>query len=263
VYFILKATLRTLLLPPAAPLLVTLLGWLIARRFRRLGALAMATGVVSLWLLSTGIVADALTRLVERLPALDLSKPIDAQAIVIIGGGGLRENAAEYAGPAADFLLLDRLNYGAFVARRTGLPVMVSGAPVEARVMRITLKRDYGIDVRWIEHESRDTFENARFSRRVLAPEGIDRIVLVTMSTHMWRATQEFTDAGFTVSAAPSGLSEERELAPIRFVPTASALSRSSAAVYELLGEPARRFQAFFHLREKLDPSTKILKISK
>ena len=249
-YFILKATLRTLLLPPASPLLLVVCGYWLALRFRRAGQLIAVMGWLSLWLLSTAVVADALSKSIERYPALDLAQPIDAQAIVIIGGGGTRELAPEYAAPAADFLLLDRLNYGAFLARRTGLPLLVSGAPVEALVMQTSLQRDFGITVRWVENRSRDTYQNARFSQQILNPLGIKRIVLVTMSTHMWRAAQEFTQAGFAVTPAPSGLTTPRELDALRFVPTASALVRSSLAIYEMIGEPMRRFQAFLGVRE-------------
>ncbi len=249
-YFILKATLRTLLLPPASPLLLAACGYWIARRFRKIGIAFMMTGGLSLWLLSTAVVADALSMSIERYAALDPAQPLDAQAIVIIGGGGARELAPEYAGPAADFLLLDRLDYGAFLAHRTGLPVLVSGAPLEALTMQTSLQRDFGITVRWIENRSRDTYQNALFSAQMLMPLDIKRIVLVTMSTHMWRAAQEFAAAGFTVTPAPTGLTTPRELEALRFIPTASALLRSSLAIYEMIGEPMRRLQAFLGIRE-------------
>ena len=41
--------------------------------------------------------------------------------------------APEYGGPAAGPGLLERLSYGAYVARRTGLPVLVSGTAYDVR----------------------------------------------------------------------------------------------------------------------------------
>jgi uncharacterized SAM-binding protein YcdF (DUF218 family) len=252
-YFAVKAVLRSFLLPPASPLILALIGALLLRRHRRWAIALMILSAVSLWLFSTAFIADALSRLAERYPALDLSRPTDAQAIVIIGGGGFRTFAPEYGGPAAEYVLLDRLTYGAFVARRTGLPVLVSGAPEETFAMQTSLARDFGVAVRWTEGESRDTYENARFSARILQGAGVKRIILVTMSTHMFRAAQEFRSAGFQVTPAPSGVWTLRESGVLRFIPSPGALMRSNAAVYELLGEPARRLQEALAIRERFD----------
>src|SRR6202022_4806307 len=108
--------------------------------------------------------SGSLWRLGGAVSGLDLEQPTHAQAIVILGGGGYRYAAPEYDGPAPELALLDRLTYGAFVARRTSLPVLVPGNGNEAGTMRASLARDFGISTRWFENHSRDTFENARFS---------------------------------------------------------------------------------------------------
>jgi len=249
----LKALFRSLLLPPASSLILAAIGALQLWRGRRGGAAVLAAGCVSLWLFSTPIVADAISRLAERYPALDLSRPTDAQAIVILGGGGLRRFAPEYAGPQADFGLLERLCYGAYVARRTGLPVLVSGAPDEALVMRTSLSRDFDIAARWVDGQSRDTYENARFSARLLHADGIRRVILITGSAHLWRSAHEFQEAGLDVVPAPVGVSAPRERGAFQFVPSPAALMRSNLAVYELIGEPMRRLQAALGLRERFD----------
>jgi uncharacterized SAM-binding protein YcdF (DUF218 family) len=252
-YFTLKALLRSLLLPPAGPLLLALLGALLLRRRRRLGGLLIGLGLATLWLLCTPLIADALVRLAEHYPALDLGQPTGAQAIVIIGGGGVRNFAPEFGGPAPESTLLERLDYGAFVARRTGLPVLVSGAPQEALAMRVSLARDFGIAVRWSENQSFDTYQNARLSARILRGAGITRIVLVTSSTQLWRAAHEFQGAGLEVVPAPAAVSVPDELVVQRFVPGPAALMRSNSALHELLGEAARRLQAALGVRERFD----------
>ena len=167
----LKMVLGTLLVPPAGPLLLAAAGlWLLARRRNghgasRAGLVLASASVVALWLLSTPVIADGLTRLTEHYPALDPDRPVRGQAIVILGGATER-TAPEYGGPAAGFELLERVSYGAYLARRTGLPVLVSGTAREAAAMRATLARDFGITARWADGESRDTFDNARFSAR-------------------------------------------------------------------------------------------------
>jgi uncharacterized SAM-binding protein YcdF (DUF218 family) len=249
-FILLKSLARDLILPPAGPLIIAVLGLLLVSRRRKLGAVLVVIGVGSLWLCATPVVADVLTRCAERYPSLDLSKPLNAQAIVVLGGGGERI-APEYGGPALEGPALARMNYAAFLAQRTSLPVAVSGSPGEARAMSTVLSRDFGITVRWAENQSGDTYENARFSARLLQAAGIHRIVLVTDSTHEWRAVHEFMGAGFDVVPAPVGGEVARAHGVGGFVPNHTGLARSYAALYELIGEPAREFMSATHLRRQ------------
>lgn len=246
-----KTLLRNLLLPPTGPLLVAFIGLLYLQRRPRLGRALIALGLGSLWLLSTPVVADVLTRLVEHYPALDWSKPTGAQAIVILGGGGQRPYAPEYGGPAAEPYLLERLSYGAYLAHKTGLPILVTGYHVEAEAMRATLARIFNIDTRWVDDQSYDTFENARNSVRLLHEAGVTRILLVTRTTHLWRASHEFLATGIQVVPAPVGLLAPRDANPWRYLPSPDALLRSYACTYELLGEPVRAFLQLTHLRRQ------------
>src|ERR1700756_4717322 len=120
-FIYLKSLARTLILPPGGPLILALVGLLLISRYRKLGSALVLVGVVSLWLFSMPIVGEALERLSEGYPPLDPSRPVSAQAVVILGGGSIRR-APEYGGLAAAFETLERVNYGAFVARRTSLP---------------------------------------------------------------------------------------------------------------------------------------------
>lgn len=253
-FITLKILLRTVLLPPAGPLLVAGLGlWLLARRrsgaaARRVGGALLLLSLATLWALSTPVVADGLTRIAERYPALDLTRPLRAQAIVILGGGNARA-APEYGGPAAGLELLERVSYGAYVARRTGLPVLVSGTARETLAMRATLARDFGITPRWVDADSRDTFDDAQLSARLLKPDGVQRVLLVTSSAHEWRAAREFSSAGLEVEPAPVHVwaPQPRELQD--YLPDAVGLQRSREALYEILGNGARQLLAATHLR--------------
>jgi uncharacterized SAM-binding protein YcdF (DUF218 family) len=247
----LKTLLRNLVLPPTGPLLLALFGVGLAKRRPRLARTCLGAGIGSLWLLSTPVVSEALVRLAEHYPPLDLRLAADAQAIVILGGGGQRTFAAEYAGPAAEPLLLQRLSYGAYLARQTGLPILVTGFEIEAVTMRVTLLRDYGLEARWVDDRSYDTFQNARNSVRLLKADGIRRIVLVTSATHMRRAVHEFTAAGVEVVAAPEGILSQHGPDIQHYLPSANALFQSYLASYELIGDPVRAILADFNLRQQ------------
>jgi uncharacterized SAM-binding protein YcdF (DUF218 family) len=247
----LKTLLKAIVFPPAGPLLLAILGVFLIKRRPRLARACLILAVASLWLLSSPWMSDALTGLVERYPPLDLRTAGAAQAIVILGGGGQRAFAPEYAGPAADPLLLERLSFGAYIARKTGLPILVTGYHIEAAAMRDSLQRNFDINVRWVDDQSYDTFENARNSVRLLNTGDIHRVFLVTHATHMWRSVHEFTAAGIEVVPAPVGILAEREVGYFRVLPSAGALLRSSAAINELVGEPMRNLLAALHLRRQ------------
>jgi uncharacterized SAM-binding protein YcdF (DUF218 family) len=247
----LKTVLKAFVLPPAGPLLLGLLGFLLLERRPRLARACLLIGMASLWLLSTPLVSDAMTRLVERYPPLDLQQAASAQAIVILGGGGQRGRAPEYAGPAAEPLLLERLAYGAYVAKQTGLPILVTGSGIEAHAMHDTLLRNFAVEARWVEDQAYDTFENARNSSRLLAADGVHRIVLVTRATHLPRSVKEFAAAGFDVVPAPTGMLSRRDLGIFLWIPNPDALLRSYMALYELAGEPVRMFLTATHLRRQ------------
>jgi uncharacterized SAM-binding protein YcdF (DUF218 family) len=245
----LKTLLKAVIFPPAGPLLLAFLGVYWLGRRPRLARACLLLGLGSLWLLSTPVVSDGLSRLAEHYPPLDWRAVAGAQAIVILGGGGQRAFAPEYGGPAADPFLLEKLSYGAFIAHKTGLPVLVTGYRVEAVAMRASLLRNFELDPRWVDGEAYDTFENARNSARLLQADGVHRVILVTAASHLRRSVHEFTDAGMEVVPAPVGMLAARDLGIWNFLPNPDALHRACAAINELLGEPVRALLAATHLR--------------
>jgi uncharacterized SAM-binding protein YcdF (DUF218 family) len=247
----LKTLLNHLILPPSGLLLLALLGLIVLGRRPRLGKTLLIISVGSLWLLSTPIIADSLTRIVDRYPALSFADAAGAQAVVILGGGGQRGFAPEYSGPAAEPYLLERLAYGAYVARKTNLPVLVTGFHLEAHVMHDTLQRNFGLETKWIDDNAYDTFQNAQNSARMLKADGVTQIILVTRDTHMARSVKEFAATGLKVIPAPAGMLADRDSALFRWLPDTDALSRSHMAIYEMLGEAVRAFLSATHLRHQ------------
>jgi uncharacterized SAM-binding protein YcdF (DUF218 family) len=252
-----KLLLQMLVLPPAGPLLLVIAGACLTRvpgrrGARRAGWTLLVAGIASQWLLATPVVANALSLAAQRCPALDLSRPVEAQAIVILGGDWARREASEYGGaPAAGDGLLGRVAYGVYVAHRTGLPLLISGFPYEVQAMRASLSRDFGVEPRWIESHSRDTFENARLSAPILQAAGVRRIILVTSAVHEWRAAHEFESAGLGVVPAPEAFWSWPGFGPRRYWPSPTALKASADALHEILGDLARRAMAVLGLRRQ------------
>ncbi|MDP3357539.1 MAG: YdcF family protein [Polaromonas sp.] len=250
----LKPILSTLLLPPAAPLLLVLLGLVLAIRKKATGLTLAFLGSALLWLLSCHAVAVWLAlNLLPQQTALSLAalKTSGAQAIVVLGGG-VQPAAPEYGEPQASAAAAMRLRYGARLARQSGLPVAFAGGLgwgaaqtqtlSEGEVARRAALQDYGLTLKWIDSQSRDTAENARLLRPLLLKDGVQRIVLVTNATHMPRSVRAFEAAGFTVTAAPMGFTLPSRNGVLEWLPSADGLEASRAALKEWLGLLAQRF---------------------
>jgi uncharacterized SAM-binding protein YcdF (DUF218 family) len=233
---------KALVLPPASLMLLGLLGALLWRRRPALGKTLVALSVVALAGLSLPLVGNALLRGMEDTPPLTADRyDNDAGAIVVIGSG-LYLGAPEYGGDTVGGGSLTRVRYAAHLQKGTGLPVLVSGGSPqgtrysEAWHMKRALEDEFGVPVEWIEERSRNTWENASFSREILDPATIRTIYLVTHVLHMPRAREAFEASGFTVVPAPTGFRPRDRLAAPDFIPQASGLSRSRDALHEWLG---------------------------
>lgn len=239
----LKLLLSTLLLPPGNGLALLGLAGLCRRRRWAFGLAVAATALTTAQCLPA--VAGALIATLEsRTVALapDAPKP-EAGAIVILGSG-LATDAAEYGGDTANERTLIRTRYGATLARRYDLPVLVTGGQLlnnersEAEVMSRLLSDEFGIAPRWQEDQSMDTAGNAAHSASILKPAGVQSIVLVTHAFHMPRARLLFERAGLEVVAAPTAFFNHPDGAwlPGDFLPQPKALQVSYYALHEWLG---------------------------
>ena len=240
--FLLKKFLSVVLLPPLLPLLFIVGGLLFYRRHPRAAKTLAWGGVLLSLLLMTPAGVDLLSAPLERVPVLQTADLQRAQAIVILGGGQ-RLNMPEYGSPVPNRLTLERLRYGARLARQSGLPVLVSGGAApgkasEAAAMARSLREDFHIEPRWLEGKSLDTVGNAKFSAAMLHVAGIHRIVLVTHAAHMRRAMNEFAAQGFDVIPAPTGFFSGSSAGSVfsDFLPSAAAAYAGWYSLHEWLG---------------------------
>jgi uncharacterized SAM-binding protein YcdF (DUF218 family) len=230
-----------ILLPPLNGLLIAAAGAFLMLRRRRLGFTLMLSGLLALYLLSTPLIGAALrSRLEARASALDF-RAQQAQAIVILGGGCIRE-APEFGGDTVGRDTLERLRWGARLHKQTGLPILTTGGKTfglsrsEGDLMSDSLKEDFGVATRWVESESLTTMENAMGSQKMLAAAGIRRIILVTHASHMQRAVMAFRGAGFDVIPAPTSYRSLQEVNVLSFVASIDGLRDSWIYFHESLG---------------------------
>jgi uncharacterized SAM-binding protein YcdF (DUF218 family) len=225
---------------PTIFIALSLIGALMALWWRRAGiALALASGLC-LYGAATPALSSCLLRRVESaLPRnVDLGA---AQAIVVLGGGVRRGNGADIP-DRLDSLSVERVVFAAEANRALGLPVVVSGGRAvgariaEGTLMKAALETEFAVAVAWNEDESHTTWENAIYTARLLLPEKLKTVVLVSHAWHLPRALWAFERAGFKALPWPAPRTAFRVSRIADFVPSITALNDTFYALHEMIG---------------------------
>lgn len=116
------------------------------------------------------------------------------------------------------------------------------GGPAEADFV-LPLFESFGVPRERImlEGGSRNTAENARFTRDLVQPKPGERWLIVTSAYHMPRAIACFRSAGFAVEAFPVDWRTRAGDTATPFAALSAGLARTDAALHEWLGLVAYR----------------------
>ncbi|WP_287128861.1 YdcF family protein [Candidatus Cyanaurora vandensis] len=232
------------------PLGLSIVLWTLSQLWFRFPRLARGLGLVALAILvifSTPVVSQALLGSLEnQFPTLDPITAPRAGGMVVLGGAMRSPSSRHSQGELVE--ASDRLLHALRLYRAQKAPwVLITGGNIEflgaaqvpeARAARELLV-EWGLDrtVIRVEDQSRNTYENAQFTRRQLAGFR-GQILLVTSAYHMPRAVAVFRRAGFTVIPAPTdyltGWGEPDGI--FQWLPRAEALADSTVALKEWLG---------------------------
>lgn len=241
-----KPLLSLLLLPPASPLLLVLLGVVVIGVSKRWGRALCTVGAILLWVLSCNATAYGLNQMLLRTyPPISMEALKQAQAIVVLGGG-VDVYAPEYGQATLSTAAYQRLVHARYLKSLRDLPLVYSGGKgwaaasvqtqSEAQVAADVLKRDFGLSFFLTDDTSRDTHENALHSYAILAAKDIRRIALVTHDWHMQRSVTQFEAAGFEVFPAPMGFTQPPLRWETDFLPSAGGLVSTQRVLHEWLG---------------------------
>ncbi|WP_455209334.1 YdcF family protein [Kaarinaea lacus] len=237
----------SLLLPPTGLIILGLLGIGISLIWKKLGLWVASLSLVGLLLCSLPAVAALLVDSLQTDPPIvegELKKSLAQVDAVVVLAGGRRTAAEEFGDDTVSGYSLERVRYAAWIVKRTGLPLIVSGGRVhneassEAQLMRNVLQKEFIVIVDYVEESSSTTFENAKYTAQFLKQNDLRKIALVTHAWHMPRATAAFDYFGIQVIPAPTAFYGRHATSQYDdYLPSAEALKYSGLAFHEILGQ--------------------------
>lgn len=239
--FIITKTLLLLLLPPTSILALMFLGFLLLRSHRLLGRLLITAAFLLLYSLSISPVSDALIAPLEAdYRPLDV-KSVQADVIVVLGGGAVDLSALGLESRPNDGSL-ERTVAAVKLYRSLHIPIVITGGAGDparpqlsdaAPMARVAL--DLGVPKKDIivDNASFNTQASARNMKAAFAGK---RMILVTSAYHLKRSMALFQKQGLEVIPYPSGfLSGQRDRSFHAAIPRLEFLNTSTAALSERL----------------------------
>lgn len=246
-FFILSKIFEFLVTPTNLALFIAAIGAALSlTRYRRTGGALSGAGVALLLIFGFSPLPDLLAVPLEtRFPP----PPEDAPAPdgIIVLGGSVDENLsgvlnrvtlADSAERVTAPIALHRLYPKARIVFSGGTGAFRGSAYTEAGTVR-RFWQEVGLDQGDIlyEDQSRNTFENAIFTRDLVKPQPGSRWLLVTSAMHMPRSVGIFRKAGFPVVAYPVDYRTSGDLLGWRLPRHASKnLALMEFAAHEWLG---------------------------
>ncbi|MBL8908193.1 MAG: YdcF family protein [Rhizobiales bacterium] len=230
--------------PLSLALLGIILAWLLVLgKWKKPGLFIGLAATVWLWVASTPVFSRwALSTLESEYPAESITSYKPADVVIVLGGVLRPGDPYPDLGEAADRIVHAYRIHRAGLASKiliSGGNVFPNGGVAEAEAIA-DLLAGFGIErsALLIESGSRNTFENARESAKILRQQGLKSALLVTSSFHMPRALAVFRRTGLTVNSAATDVRSGHELPrfPLFFLPNAGSLEDTSDAIKEWVG---------------------------
>ncbi|MHC2462149.1 YdcF family protein [Bradyrhizobium embrapense] len=212
-FFVLSKTLGIILLPINFLIGVGVIGAaLLLTRFARLGRKLMVGSLLLLVICGFSPLGNVLVSALEqRFPPWDASR--GAPDGIIVLGGSIDADLSVAHGTPVVRTAADRVIAAAALARRYPNARLVFTGGSANLISNDAREADYAAEMfeslgiaksrLIIERRSRNTAENAEFSKTLVDPKPGERWLLVTSAYHMPRSVGLFRKAGFNVEAYP------------------------------------------------------------
>ena len=234
--------------PVVVPLVGAFVGALMLKKFAKAGKILLFASLALLWFESTLPCVCLLGLPLERqyLATQSVDALPNAEAIVLLGGGIGKNDKMVYP---EMFDGADRVWHAARLWKAGKAPVVVVSGTNDLH-STVPLLLDLGVrrEAIVVDNESRNTYENSRFTERLLAQGGDahHKVLLVTSAWHMPRASGNFSKTSFEVVPAACDFSAYNAFHGAKYfwdwiAPSADSMMRTNFLFKEWLGKLARR----------------------
>lgn len=234
-----------ILLPPGIFVVLFISAGIIMKRNakRRKGKgylLFMISGII-LYLMSISAVPNILSYPLEKGKlSLEKNNLKDVDGIIILGAGLYKKADNK---PELTIEAKSRILEGLRIYNNISKKIIVTGGDPynkgisEAETAKLLLI-NMGVkesDI-LIENKSRNTFENAKFSKSIADGAGIKNPVVVTSGIHMKRAEMSFKKAGFNFKESVSDRIYSKGITLDSFFPNGENLDKTKQILWEYIG---------------------------
>jgi len=257
VYVYLSKILPLFVMPVSVVLILSVIAlFMLQRGMKRTASGVLAAAIALLWVASTPMVAQGLYRGLEsRHPAQSVDDVPEADCIVLLGGvvgAPLAPRVEADLGENIDRVYKSAQLYRAGKAR--SLIVTAGNQPwsqspwAEADLIReLLMEWCVPKDAIFLEGSSRNTRENAMYSKNVIDSINCKESLLVTSAAHMPRAVAAFRSVNVSVVPVSTDVRivESSMPAPMDFLPSAGALAMTSEAIREWIGQWVYQLQGW------------------
>ena len=248
-YVYLSKILPVFVMPIGVTLFLSLVAFILLRKGKSgIAAGFLALAMIYLYAMATPYVGERLLGRVEaNYPPVATDRVPEANCLILLGGV-----VEAPAPPRIDIEFndsVDRVHKAAELFHAGKAPyVIVTGGNQPWSTVQVSeadLIRDllveWGVprDVIMLEGSSRNTRENAMFTKNVVDSIHCDEALLVTSAAHMPRAMAAFGAVGISVTPVSTDVrvADADNLTVMDFLPDANALKMSSDALRELVGQ--------------------------
>jgi len=224
---------------------------LLCTRFMRLGSWLVVTSLVLIAISGLSPLGNVLMiPLEQRFPVCNTSG--GAPDGIVVLGGAIAPEVSAFRNAVALNEAAERITVAAELARRYPNARIVYSGGSNTLLFDHAIEAPFAVrelealgvahDRITAEEQSRNTIENAVYSRLVAQPKPGERWLLVTSAFHMPRAVAAFRAAGFAVAACPVDWRTRGSHDATRFSSSLSeGLARTDTAVHEWVGLVAYR----------------------
>lgn len=190
-------------------LLITLAVLLFVLKFRLSAVLLVIAGLAWVLAWSLPITSLYLGGRLESQHPYKLPRDLPRADVIVIFGGNTQANRANWFEPYNRATAVDRIDLAEALYLAGRAPrILISGSALDGKVseaqMIARLLRQRGIpdSAILLENNSRNTYENARFTDIIMRGKKLKSALLVTSALHMPRAAGSLQKRGIQVTAA-------------------------------------------------------------